>query len=227
MTDYVDKKTLPFVPQKLGNFPYYFSEEELEALVKWGTHATELTEGSIAPVSTKERQFIAVAKGYRPPETRFQRIWLRYLQAVSMEAKLAEVVRKASYNANLPYPAQPVLNATKVIKNQTESRVDQIGDEIVTSKSGSILGQVENSTQQSSVESPPANQRSSSHIKPTPRKAWEERVGRSHGYGSRADSYKDEFTPNGLFACTTCRGVGRYADGRWCLTCDGKGTVRR
>lgn len=66
--------------QTLGYFPHYFSDEEREALIQWGAHAAGLTDGSIAPVSVKEIQFVEVVRGHSPPATRFQRAWLRYLQ---------------------------------------------------------------------------------------------------------------------------------------------------
>lgn len=76
--------------QQLGYFPYFLSDEELGALIKWGAHAAGLTDGSIEPTTVKEKQFAEVARGTRPPATRFQRVWLRYLQAVDIQTKWRE-----------------------------------------------------------------------------------------------------------------------------------------
>ncbi len=88
-----NRDSLPFAPLNLFNFPHYLSDEEQAELVKWGTHATGLTDGSTAPTSLKELVFVEVAKGIRPPETRFQRLWLRYLQAVAMDARCTARLR--------------------------------------------------------------------------------------------------------------------------------------
>ncbi len=83
-----------FQLQQLGYFPHFFSDEERDALKKWGVHAAGLTEGAILPTSDRENKFVEVAKGKAPPLTRFQRIWLRYLQAIDIQTKWRESERK-------------------------------------------------------------------------------------------------------------------------------------
>jgi uncharacterized protein YifE (UPF0438 family) len=226
------RDSLPFEPMKLVNFPYYLSEEEHAEIVKWGAHATGLTKGSIAPISQNERVFTEVAKGLRPPETRFQRLWLRYLQAVDMETKLADAYANANCNVNPSYAVQPFVGGPQLTKSPSSLGISQAGNDELPTISNSIFERGSRKTIQPSdlepdLEIPEAYHRVTAHTESAGRKAWEEREGRWRGYGNREGSSKDEFTPNGLFTCQTCRGAGRYADGRWCLTCDGKGTVRR
>jgi uncharacterized protein YifE (UPF0438 family) len=85
-----DLECSSFRLQQLGNFPHFFSDEERDALNKWGAHAAGLADGSIEPTTVKEKQFVEVARGTRPPATRFQRVWLRYLQAVDIQTKWRE-----------------------------------------------------------------------------------------------------------------------------------------
>jgi len=82
-----------FYLQPLGYFPHFFSEDERQALSTWGPHAAGLTDGSIQPVSEKESQFVEVAQGRLVPATRFQRIWLRYLQAVDIQTQWRQCAR--------------------------------------------------------------------------------------------------------------------------------------
>lgn len=86
--------------KKLDHFPHFFSDEEQLKLRRWGQHATDLTDGSVEPSSEKERIFVEVACGIRPPETSFHRLWLRYHQAMAIESKL-ETNRKSVNAANL------------------------------------------------------------------------------------------------------------------------------
>lgn len=76
--------------EPLVDFPHVFSDEELDALKKWGAHAAGLTDGSIVPRSEKESHFVAVACCRAQPSTRFQRVWLRYLAVVKAQWKLRE-----------------------------------------------------------------------------------------------------------------------------------------
>jgi len=218
---------VPFAPLKLVNFPHYFTEEEHAELVKWGTQATELASGSAPATSPKERIFIEVTKGLRPPETRFQRLWLRYLQAVAIESKLSEAEGKANYHANLLYAAQPLLIELTELKRQANFRSGQMGCSREVTESNSDVRDGVKPIRQLSAEVPVANPENAKHTKPAWRKAWEERETREQWHRDKPHLDKDGFTPNGLFACTSCRGVGRSANGYWCLKCDGKGKVRR
>ena len=82
-----DTEKSTFQVQQLGCFPYFLSEVERDALERWGTHAVGLTEGSVLPTSDKEIEFVEVARGKASPLTRFQRLWLRYLQALDIQMK--------------------------------------------------------------------------------------------------------------------------------------------
>lgn len=84
------KLSSAFQLHPLVDFPHFFTFEERAALTKWGAHASGLTDGSVLPTSEKERAFVDVARGLTPPETRFQRTWLRYLQAAAVHARLRE-----------------------------------------------------------------------------------------------------------------------------------------
>lgn len=82
--------------ETLRKFPNLFSEDELSALKNWGAHAAALEDGLIPPISIKENIFVEVCKMSRPPETRFQRVWLRYKEAVLVEKKFLEMEQELS-----------------------------------------------------------------------------------------------------------------------------------
>lgn len=86
-----------FKIKQFENFPYFFSVEEVDALEKWGKHAEDLSKGNVLPISSEESQFVAVAKGNSQPTTRFQCIWLRYLQAVKVEQKIIDLGNEIVY----------------------------------------------------------------------------------------------------------------------------------
>lgn len=69
----------------LPNFPHLFSDNELIELRHWGVHADALTNGRVEPKSEKEQNFVLVISGAAEPTTKFQLIWMRYLQAVRAE----------------------------------------------------------------------------------------------------------------------------------------------
>lgn len=85
-----------YKPETLRKFPNLFSEDELSALKNWGEHAAALDDGLIPPISIKENIFVEVCKMSRPPETRFQRVWLRYKEAVLVEKKIFEMEQELS-----------------------------------------------------------------------------------------------------------------------------------
>lgn len=80
-----------FKLKEFQNFPHLFAADERSALEQWGKHAEDLTNGVVQPISNEEAQFVSAAKGSSPPATRFQRIWLRYLQATKAERKFIEL----------------------------------------------------------------------------------------------------------------------------------------
>ena len=83
-----DMENGTFKVQQLHDFPHYFSEEEHAALEKWGAQAERLTNGATLPTCAREAKFVEVAGGKSAPVTRFQRLWLRYRQAVLIQEKL-------------------------------------------------------------------------------------------------------------------------------------------
>lgn len=107
-----------FYLQQLGYFPHLFSDEERDALVKWGAHAAGLTDGSIKPASGKEIQFVDAAKAKKPPTTRFQRVWLRYLQAVDMQTSWRDCEKK--------------LAATAAQLSAANSKIERLEAEVLT-----------------------------------------------------------------------------------------------
>ncbi|MEI6760126.1 MAG: DUF413 domain-containing protein [Betaproteobacteria bacterium] len=83
-----DLESSSFHLQQLGHFPHFFSDEERSELNKWGAHAEGLANGTTLPTSEREAKFVEVAGGKSSPVTRFQRLWLRYRQAVLIQEKL-------------------------------------------------------------------------------------------------------------------------------------------
>ena len=74
----------------LQNLPHLFTDEELSYLARWSMRAQALQSGNATAESEKEKVFVDVCKGLRPPETKFHRLWLRYNQALAAEQALAE-----------------------------------------------------------------------------------------------------------------------------------------
>lgn len=113
-----------FDVQQLGDFPHYLSEEEHAALERWGAQAEGLTNGATLPTSAREAKFVEVAGGKSAPVTRFQRLWLRYLQAVliqeklrSSEQRLTTVTRRLdSANSQIEKLQEDVIRLTKLWK---------------------------------------------------------------------------------------------------------------
>lgn len=125
-----------FHAQQLGYFPHLFSDEERDEIAKWGARAAGLTDGTITPASEKEQRFVETAKAMVPPTTRFQRVWLRYLQAVDIQTKWRECERQLATNSNLLSTAnlkieqleEDVIRLTKwgktALKQQEQAKVN-------------------------------------------------------------------------------------------------------
>lgn len=106
----------PFCPNSLSYFPHFFDEEECVALAKWGTHAAALSNGTIAPANLKETQFLQAARSQAPPITRFQKIWVRYVNAIEIQTRLTESEKKLVDIASL-------LSTANVKNEQLEAQV--------------------------------------------------------------------------------------------------------
>jgi uncharacterized protein YifE (UPF0438 family) len=91
-----DVELVCFPLRPLRHFSQILFTEEIEFLAEWGDHAANLTTGTVSPVSAKELQFVKVIKGEAPPETRYQHLWLRYLQAMNACAKLNTYEQKVN-----------------------------------------------------------------------------------------------------------------------------------
>lgn len=118
-----------FQINQLDYFSYLFSDEERDALKRWGAQATRLSEGSVLPTSDKETNFVEVTKGKAPPLTRFQRLWLRYLQAIDIQTKWRESERKliatisllSEANCKIELLQEDVIRLTKLWKFARDS----------------------------------------------------------------------------------------------------------
>lgn len=93
---------------------------------QWGTHAAALTDGSIAPASVKESQFVDSARGREPPQTRFQRLWLRYLQAVALEARLNEVESDGKDTANKLYATEQMVSHQDYLIQGRDNKIQDL-----------------------------------------------------------------------------------------------------
>lgn len=124
-----DMENGTFKVQQLRDFPHYLSAEENAALKRWGAQAEGLTNGATLPTSAREAKFVEVIGGKSAPVTRFQRLWLRYLQAVliqeklrSSEQSLTTVTRRLdSANSRIEKLQEDVLRLTKLWKFARDS----------------------------------------------------------------------------------------------------------
>ena len=61
------------------------SEEELDILRQYGTAFERLSNGERSPATVAQEQFVAAARGKRPPETVYERAWTKYLRRLAWE----------------------------------------------------------------------------------------------------------------------------------------------
>ena len=63
-----------------------FSEDELDILRRYGTKFERLSNGERSPATEAQEQFVDVARGKRPPETVYERIWTKYIMRLEWES---------------------------------------------------------------------------------------------------------------------------------------------
>jgi uncharacterized protein YifE (UPF0438 family) len=104
--------------KELPHFPFLFSEEEKNYLLVWGEKAEGLQAGRIPPETEKEKLFIDVCKGIRPPESKFHRLWLRYSQAVLAESRVYDAEYKILH-------LKKAIAAAKKIRSDLKAELDK------------------------------------------------------------------------------------------------------
>ena len=62
-----------------------FSRSEIELLEEHGARLQRLADGRRAPSNTAGRRFVEVANGRCPPETAYEKVWIRYQERVEWE----------------------------------------------------------------------------------------------------------------------------------------------
>ena len=73
-----DDKNFPHGFSRSGNF----SRNESDLLTRAGAVATAIANGSLEPSSKAQKQLLAVCRGECDPQTEFERVWLKYIDAV-------------------------------------------------------------------------------------------------------------------------------------------------
>ena len=62
-----------------------FSVDELDILRRYGREFERVINGVRAPTIAAQEQFVDAARGRRPPETVYERVWTKYLMRVDWE----------------------------------------------------------------------------------------------------------------------------------------------
>ncbi len=73
-----DDKNFPHGFSRSGNF----SRNESDLLTRAGAVASELVNGTLQPKSKAQKQLLAVCRGARDASSEFERVWLKYVEAV-------------------------------------------------------------------------------------------------------------------------------------------------
>ena len=73
-----DDKNFPHGFSRSGNF----SRSESDLLTQAGSVATAIADGSLEPSSKAQKQLLAVCRGECDPQSEFERVWLKYVDAV-------------------------------------------------------------------------------------------------------------------------------------------------
>jgi len=63
-----------------------FSEDELRILRRYGKQFERLSNGQRAPTTAAQQQFVDAAHGRCPPETVYERVWMKYLLRLEWES---------------------------------------------------------------------------------------------------------------------------------------------
>jgi len=99
-----DHKILLRKPFVLKCVPDALSSEYIAILEKYGYWLEALALGSLSPITDKQRDFIAMHMGMRPPETSYEHAWRNYQEArFLLIAKEAE--QKLPLGAGITYGA--------------------------------------------------------------------------------------------------------------------------
>ena len=64
----------------------HFSVEEVDILQRYGRGFERLSNGDRAPRTEAQKQFVDAARGKRPPETLYERVWTKYLMRPEWES---------------------------------------------------------------------------------------------------------------------------------------------
>jgi len=87
----------------------YFTNEEIQLLLKYGAWLRSLMHGGIQPQTDKQRHFFNVCSLTLQPETEYEFVWIKYLQQLGKEADKIKYIqqnnsfssRSNSKNSNL------------------------------------------------------------------------------------------------------------------------------
>lgn len=74
--NFIDRKNFPRGFKKSGDF----SIAEADILTQLGTTLLQLTDGDISPSTKDEKRFVEVIQGSVLPETKVEKVWMKYLR---------------------------------------------------------------------------------------------------------------------------------------------------
>lgn len=81
---YYDTKKYPRGFNKYGEF----TKEEAHLLHTYGRHLSALERGEKKPTGKHEKQFVAVLRGSRDPETPIEKAWMKYVEKLNRKARI-------------------------------------------------------------------------------------------------------------------------------------------
>jgi uncharacterized protein YifE (UPF0438 family) len=80
-----------FPIRKIKHVRISLSESETDLLSRHGRAALELATGARLPSNDGQRQFCLVCRGEVPPQTNFERLWIRYNDAAAADQKIEQL----------------------------------------------------------------------------------------------------------------------------------------
>ena len=80
--------------KKLKHTKYNLSREQKKLLQKQGHKYYQLMDGTIAPLSAKQKHFVDMCKGLVEPNDEWERIWKSYVSTLEEERRLESIHRE-------------------------------------------------------------------------------------------------------------------------------------
>ena len=85
------KKHIDFLNKKFSiTCSNIFTAEEESILVRYGEWMSALEKGLISPMTTAQEHFIKVARNETPPETDYEKVWIKYKSRKKWEEKYGD-----------------------------------------------------------------------------------------------------------------------------------------